>query len=259
MSERPTISDTKRSFHACCDRVIAPAYRQVVDELLVELNLLLFQKRFHQDAVFATGLCQTFDSFMQGYRPETRKEEIFQAICSALGLDAEAIRAEVARARESVAGQMRHGVRQWSSSNQQTPVAVRQFLERVQQPGFHYNRLQAVGLMTLVEVAVGIDPDDATAAARAAKQLAADVGLAQERFGKDVDLYRTNLEKMAQGLEAMEEAVAAEQRRRQRQREEKEKGVSTANTASPDPSSHDSSSDDADNGPLEATPSNSSG
>ncbi len=251
MSERPTISDTKRSFHACCDRVIAPTYRQVVDELLVELNLLLFQKRFHRDAIFATGLCQTFDSFMQGYRPEAQKEEIFQAICSALALDAVAIRAEVAQARESVAGQMRDGVRQWSSSNPQTPVVVRQFLERVQQPGFHYNRLQAVGLMTLVEVAVGIDPDDATAAAKAAKQLAADVGLAQGRFGKDVDLYRANLEKMAQGLEAMEEAVAAEQRRRQRQREEKED--STAGTTSPDPSS-----DDVDNGPLEATPSSSS-
>ena len=251
MSERPTISDTKRSFHTCCDRVIAPTYRQVVDELLVELNLLLFQKRFHRDAIFATGLCQTFDSFMQGYRPEAQKEEIFQAICSALALDAVAIRAEVAQARESVAGQMRDGVRQWSSSNPQTPVVVRQFLERVQQPGFHYNRLQAVGLMTLVEVAVGIDPDDATAAAKAAKQLAADVGLAQGRFGKDVDLYRANLEKMAQGLEAMEEAVAAEQRRRQRQREEKE--GSTAGTASPDPSS-----DDVDNGPLEATPSSSS-
>ena len=254
MSERPTISDTKRSFHAHCDRVIAPAYRQVVDELLVELNLLLFQKRFHQDAVFATGLCQTFDSFMQGYRPEVQKEEIFQALCSALGLDAAAIRAEVAQAREAVAGQLREGVRQWSGANPQTPAVVRQFLERIQQPGFHYNRLQAVGLMTLVEVAVGMDPDDATAAAKAAKQLAADVGLAHERFGKDVDLYRTNLEKMAQGLEAMEEAVAAEQRRRQRQREEKEQGASTTSTAAPGPSP-----DDADSGPLEATPSGSSG
>ena len=258
MSERPTISDTKRSFHACCDRVIAPAYRQVVDELLVELNLLLFRKRFHPDAVFATGLCQTFDSFMQGYRPEAQRGEIFQAICAALELDAAAIRAEAVQARESVAGQQRHGVRQWSSSNPQTPAAVRQFLERVQQPGFPYNRLQAVGLMTLVEVAVGMDPDDATAAAKAAKQLAADVGLAQERFGKDVDLYRANLEKMAQGLEAMEEAVAAEQRRRQRQREEKEKGVSATNPVPPDPSSADPSSDDVDNGPLEATPSGSS-
>ena len=230
--------------------MIAPAYRQVVDELLVELNLLLFQKRFHQDAVFATGLCQTFDSFMQGYRPEAQKEEIFQAICAALGLDGVGIRAEVAQARGAVAGQMRDGVRQWSGNNPQTPAVVRQFLERVQQPGFHYNRLQAVGLMTLVEVAVGIDPDDATAAAKAAKQLAVDVGLAQERFGKDVDLYRANLEKMAQGLEAMEEAVAAEQRRRQRQREEK--GVSAANDASPG-----QSSDDADNGSLAATPSSS--
>lgn len=232
--------------------MIAPAYRQVVDELLVELNLLLFQKRFHRDPIFAIGLCQTFDSFMQGYRPEAQKEEIFQAMCSALVLDAVAIRSEAVQARESVVGQVQDGVQQWSSSNQETPAVVRQFLERVQQPGFHYNRLQAVGLMTLVELAVGIDPDDATAAAKAAKQLAAAVGLAQERFDKDVDLYRSNLEKMAQSLEAMEEAVAAEQRRRQRQREEKV--ASAANAASPDRPSPDPSSDDANNGPLEVTP-----
>lgn len=256
MSERPTISDTKRSFHAHCDRVIAPAYRQVVDELLVELNLLLFQKQFHRDAVFATGLCQTFDSFMQGYRPDGQKEEIFQAICSAVDLDAAAVRAEVVQARSAVAGQLREGVRQWSSDNPRTPAVVRQFLERVQQPCFHYNRLQAVGLMTLVEVAVGIDPDDALSAAKVAKQLAAEVGLAQERFGKDMDLYRANLEKMAQGLEAMEEAVAAEQRRRQRQREEK--AASAAGTASLGPSSPDPSSDDTDSGSLEPTPSGSS-
>jgi len=253
VSERPTISDTKRSFHTCFDRVIAPAYRQVVDELLVELNLLLFQQSFHQDTIFATGLCQTFDSFMEGYSPEKQKEEIFQAICSAVGLNAGAIRAEVHQAWQSVAGQDRNGVRQWSSSNEQTPAVVRQFLERVQQPGFHYNRLQAVGLITLIEVAVGIDPEDATAAAKAAKQLAADVGLAQERFDKDVDLYRSNLEKMAQGLEAMEAAVAAEQRRRQRQRRQEAEASST----NKNPSSGESP-DDAGDGPLAATPSSSS-
>ena len=221
VSERPTISDTKRSFHQCFNRVIVPTYRHVVDELLVELNLLVYQKRFAQDSVFFTGLCQTFDSFMEGYRPEVRKADIFSAVCAAVGLDSSTIRREVAHAREAVAGQSWDDVQRWYNNSAAAPAVIRRFLERVQQPGFHYNRLQAVGLMALIEAAVGVDPDDTAAATKAAKQLAAEAGIAQERFNKDVDLYRTNLEKMAQGLAAMEESVAAERRRRQRQEEQK--------------------------------------
>ena len=221
VSERPTISDTKRSFHRCFNRVIIPTYRHVVDELLVELNLLVYQQSFQQDSVFFAGLCQTFDSFMEGYRPEVQKADIFSAICAAVGLDGSAIRREVAHAREAVTGQSWDDVQRWYNNSAAAPDVIRRFLERVQQPGFHYNRLQAVGLMALIEAAIGIDPDDTAAATKAAKQLAGEAGIAQERFNKDVDLYRTNLEKMAQGLAAMEESVAAERRRRQRQEEKK--------------------------------------
>ena len=245
VSERPTISDTKRSFHRCFNRVIIPTYRQVVDELLVELNLLVYQRSFLQDSIFFTGLCQTFDSFMGEYRPEAQKNEIFSAICSAVDLDSSTIRREVAHARETMAGQSWDDVQRWYNNSEAAPDVIRRFLERVQQPDFHYNRLQAVGLMALIEAAIGIDPDDAAAASKAAKQLAGEAGLAQERFNKDVDLYRRNLEKMAQSLAAMEESVAAERRRRKRQEEEKANAE-----ASPQPEDSPSSaaapSEDAD-------------
>ncbi|NBQ22206.1 MAG: hypothetical protein EBU30_11330, partial [Synechococcaceae bacterium WB6_3B_236] len=42
------------------------------------------------------------------------------------------------------------------------------------------------------------------------------IGLQQEKLEKDMGLYASNLEKMAQAVQMMEETVAAERRRRER-------------------------------------------
>jgi hypothetical protein len=43
------------------------------------------------------------------------------------------------------------------------------------------------------------------------------MGLLRERVDKDLSLYTTNLEKMAQAVELMQETVAADRRKRERQ------------------------------------------
>jgi hypothetical protein len=39
LGERQTIADSKRAFHQAFPHVIAPLYRRLADELLVELHL----------------------------------------------------------------------------------------------------------------------------------------------------------------------------------------------------------------------------
>jgi hypothetical protein len=45
------------------------------------------------------------------------------------------------------------------------------------------------------------------------------MGLLKSRLDKDLSLYATNVEKMAQAIELMEETLAADRRRRERQQE----------------------------------------
>jgi hypothetical protein len=52
-----------------------------------------------------------------------------------------------------------------------------------------------------------------------AHDLGGAMGLLQERLDKDLNLYASNLEKMAQAVELMEETVAAERRKRERQQQ----------------------------------------
>jgi hypothetical protein len=49
-----------------------------------------------------------------------------------------------------------------------------------------------------------------------AHETAASMGLLKDRVDKDLALYATNLEKLAQAVELMEETVAADRRRKER-------------------------------------------
>ena len=74
----------------------------------------------------------------------------------------------------------------------------------------------AVGLMALLEQAQGADGMDPDTLRNYAHDLGASMGLLRDRLDKDLKLYASNLEKMAQAVELMEETVAAEKRKRER-------------------------------------------
>jgi photosystem II biogenesis protein Psp29 len=213
-----TVADSKRAFHAAFPHVIAPLYRRVVDELLVELHLLSRQKGFRSDPLFAVGVVQVFDAFARGYRPEQQKEALFQALCSASGFDASALRRSSEAAHAAMGAVGVEQVKQWiEKQGEGAPEPLATALAGIRRENFHYSRLMAVGLLSLLEQARGADALDPQELRRYAHELGQAMGLLQERLDKDLNLYATNLEKMAQAVELMEETLAAERRRRERQ------------------------------------------
>ena len=111
-----TVADSKRAFHTAFPHVIAPLYRRLVDELLVELHLLSHQQGFQADGLFAVGLTQVFDSFSQGYRPEQQREPLFIALCAANGFDGPALRTQAEQARSGVGHHSLEEVKGWLSN-----------------------------------------------------------------------------------------------------------------------------------------------
>jgi photosystem II biogenesis protein Psp29 len=212
-----TVSDSKRAFHTAFPHVISPLYRRMVDELLVELHLLSRQKGFRIDPLFAVGLVQVFDGFARGYRPEQHRESLFQALCSASGFEAGELRALRDGAVTSMGSVGVEQVREWiEQQGQGAPEPLAQALAQIRREDFHYSRLMAVGLLSLLEQARGADAMDPQELRRYAHELGESMGLMKERLDKDLNLYATNLEKMAQAVELMEETVAADRRRRER-------------------------------------------
>lgn len=212
-----TVADSKRAFHTAFPHVIAPLYRRLVDELLVELHLLSHQQGYQSDGLFAVGLTQVFDSFSKGYKPDQQREPLFTALCSATGFDAGQLRS---RAAEAVAQVGRHNleeVKGWlSNQGAGAPAPISGLLQGVQRPDFHYSRLVAVGLLSLLQRAQGAEALEPQALRSAAHDIGDAMGLIKDRVDKDLSLYASNIEKMSQAVELMEETVAAERRRRER-------------------------------------------
>lgn len=218
MSAALTVADSKRAFHRAFPYVISPLYRRMVDELLVELHLLSRQAGFQADPLFACGLVQVFDSFARGYRPDQHREALFTALCAASGFDA----ADLRRQRDAaVAAIDQHGIddaRQWiAHQGDGAPEPLARALASIRRSDFHYSRLMAVGLLSLLERAQGADGIDPATLRGYAHDLAAAMGLLRDRVDKDLSLYAANLAKLAQAVELMEETVAAERRKRERQ------------------------------------------
>ena len=221
MGSALTVSDSKRAFHAAFPHVISPLYRRMVDELLVELHLLSRQKGFRSDPLFAVGLVQVFDGFARGYRPEAQREPLFQALCASSGFDAAELRARRDAAVAAMGEVGVERVQEWvERQGEGAPEPLATALAEIRRSDFHYSRLMAVGLLSLLEQARGADAMDPQELRRSAHALGEAMGLMKDRLDKDLNLYATNLEKMAQAVELMEETVAADRRRRQRRDEQ---------------------------------------
>ena len=218
VSEALTVADSKRAFHRAFPHVIAPLYRRLVDELLVELHLLSHQRGFHPDPLFAVGVVQVFDSLSRGYRPDAQREPLFQALCSACGYDATALRAQAGAAIQAMGHHSVAAVRGWvEQQGEGAPQPLAAALHGIRRDDFHYSRLMAVGLLCLLEQAQGADSLEPQDLRKAAHDLGAAMGLLRDRVDKDLSQYAGTLEKMAQAVELMEGTVAAERRRRERQ------------------------------------------
>lgn len=221
MSAALTVADSKRAFHRAFPHVIAPLYRRMVDELLVELHLLSRQQGFQADPLFACGLIQVFDSFAKGYRPEHHRQPLLAALCSASGFNADELRHQRDQAVAAMGSHSVEEVKQWvEQKGAGAPEPLATALASIQRPDFHYSRLMGVGLLSLLEEAQGADGMDPAALRTYAHDLGEAMGLLRDRLDKDLSLYASNLEKLAQAVELMEETVAAERRKRERQQNE---------------------------------------
>lgn len=214
-----TVSDTKRSFYTIHTRPINSIYRRVVEELMVEMHLLSANVDFHYDSIYALGVVTAFDRFMLGYSPEQDRISIFNGLCKALGDDPDRYKQDAQRL-EHLAGRLSgQDLVSWlerSTSFEDTGDLQASLGAIASNPQFKYSRLFAIGLFSLLEAA---DPElvkDQAARTDAFKKVSASLNLPEDKVSKDLDLYRSNLEKMAQARIVLEDVIQAERKKREK-------------------------------------------
>jgi photosystem II biogenesis protein Psp29 len=188
-----------------------------VEELMVEMHLLSVNVDFSYDAVYALGVVTSFDRFMDGYQPERDQESIFRAICQAVEQDPHRYRQDASRLQALAASlptkDLIASLSQAISVDQDADLQKQ--LEVVAgNSNFKYSRLFGVGLFALL---VQSDPElvkDDQQRAEALKAIANGLHLSEDKLIKDLELYSSNLEKMAQALIVMADIVSADRKKR---------------------------------------------
>ena len=190
---------------------------------MVEMHLLSVNVDFIYNPLYALGVVTSFDRFMVGYEPEQDKESIFAAICKAVEgdpqqyrQDAEALKADLANLSLNALNSQLSNAKASGDGNLQS-----KFHMVANQASAKYTRLMAVGLYTLfetVDVAALDDKDKREEMLRAAAEMLA---LPAEKVEKDLELYRSNLDKMAQAQEVMKDILEAERKKREQRAQAK--------------------------------------
>ncbi|OBQ05546.1 MAG: inositol phosphatase [Anabaena sp. LE011-02] len=217
MNNVRTVSDTKRTFYTLHTRPINTIYRRVVEELMVEMHLLSVNVDFSYDAIYALGVVTTFDRFMDGYQPEQDKESIFLAICQAVEQDPQSYRQDASRLQTLAASlpakDLITSLSQASPLNQDADLQ-KQLEEVAANSNFKYSRLFGVGLFALL---VQSDPElvkNDEQRAEALKAISNGLHISEDKLIKDLELYSSNLEKMAQALIVMADILTADRKKR---------------------------------------------
>ncbi len=202
---------------------------------MVEMHLLSVNVDFQYDPIYALGVATTFHRFMQGYQPEQDKSSIFGSLCTALNDhpsrytdDAEKLKGICDR----LTPQEIISALTLTETGQGDLQVLRQVADSIAaRPKFKYSRLFGIGLYTLLELADADFAKDDAKRTGALKQVATALHFNDDKLQKDLELYRSNLEKLSQARLAIEEAVQAERKKREQRAQEKAAAEKTEDSA----------------------------
>ncbi len=225
MTNLKTVSDTKRAFYTHHTKPINSIYRRVIEELLVEMHLLSVNVDFKSDPIYYLGVVTSFERLMQGYQPDSDKVSIFNAICRSTDADPDVYTAEADSLLSIAKNKSSEELIAWLSNPTHTEGA-----ENIIEPikaissnsNFKYSRPFAIGLYTLLEEANSELLKDNDKRNEIVDILAENLGLPGEKMKKDLELYRSNLEKMDQLLKVIEDVLEASRKQREKRALEKQ-------------------------------------
>lgn len=199
---------------------------------MVEMHLLAVNVDFRYDPFYALGVVTSFNRFMQGYRPENDKDSIFDGLCRALEDDPQRYRQDADRLQALASRLSSQDLIAWLQQANLQPefhdlqTALQAIVHNAK---FKYSRLFAIGLYTLLETADSEMLKDEAQRVDALKQACVALNLPEDKLQKDLELYRSNLEKITQARIVMEDALQAD--RKKREEREQAKAASAANAS----------------------------
>ncbi len=191
---------------------------------MVEMHLLSTNVDFAYNPIYALGVVSSFDRFMTSYRPEGDKQSIFVALTQSMGGDAQKYRDDAAAVQEFARSMQEQDIVQWLSepTSDGMGAQVADLLKTIaSNPKFKYSRLFGIGIFTILEQAAPDLLKDEKKREAAILQIGTALHLPTDKVQKDLDTYRSNLDKLVQMEAVMADLAEAERKKREQRAQEK--------------------------------------
>ena len=248
MNNVRTVSDTKRSFYTLHTRPINSIYRRVVEELMVEMHLNSVNVDFSYNPIYALGVVTVFERFMEGYNPQKDTESIFSALIRSIEEDPQLYKQDSQRLQaltKSLSSQELIAYLTQETNSEKDADLKAQLQAIANNPKFKYSRLFAIGLFSLLEYSNSELLKDEKKLAEVLQEITTSLNLSYDKLSKDLELYRSNLDKMQQTLVVMADILSAE--RKKREQRSNSSNTSNSETSNPETSNPETSNSDTSN------------
>ncbi|RUT06718.1 protein Thf1 [Dulcicalothrix desertica PCC 7102] len=185
---------------------------------MVEMHLLSVNVDFSYNSIYTLGVVTAFDRFMQGYQPESDKASIFYAMSQAVEANEDQYHQDAARLLNVAKSLPVNDLVAWLSQTNrlENDTQLQAELDAIaHNPKFKYNRLFAIGIFTLLEAS---DPEvvkDEKGRTEALNSIARGLNISDDKLNKDLELYRSNLDKMTQAMAVMADMLQADRKKRE--------------------------------------------
>ncbi|MDC2975525.1 photosystem II biogenesis protein Psp29 [Prochlorococcus sp. AH-736-D23] len=191
LKEKLTVSDSKKLFHEQFPYVIPGLYKRIVDEMLVELNLLNHQNEFSQDNIFCFGLTETFKEITEGYRPEKHLDLLFESLCSSTNFEAKEIKEIYQKTKKEFSDK--------SSKD------ILKLLKDKGNSKLYPSRIFNLGMYFIISNTQDLKDKNESEINKIISEIFEKLGLSFEKAEKDIGIYRSNILKIKQAKELIEE------------------------------------------------------
>ncbi len=230
MTANQTLADSKQSFHKSFPNVIPALYRRLADELLVELHLLSHQKKFKPSGLFALGLQNVFETFTQGYKPKEHLPGLFDSLCQSTGFNPNDLRSAAKKLMSDTGSIDLEKINNPEKKEVlDIPESLGNDITKLKTNDNYYSRLTTIGALALLSKGKITESLQDKTTEEAVLKLTDYIGFSKIRVEKDLSLYKSNLNKLNQAIELLNESIAMEKKKRNLANEPETKGSKHSN------------------------------
>ena len=191
LTEKLTVSDSKKLFHERFPYVIPGLYKRIIDEMLVELNLLSQQTEFIQDYLFCIGLTRTFKELTIGYKPEKHLDPLFESLCFSTNFDAKKINDISIKTFEEF-------------KNKSSKEISTLIIKKSKSP-LYSSRILNLGIYLIISNSIDYKDINESERNELISEICKALNLSISKADKDIGIYNSSLKKLEQAKELLEE------------------------------------------------------